>query len=111
MTRISLSTRPRPRLEALEAKLAPALNPVLIATIASGSTNSTPVSYAGLGDFVYFAAPGSPGDELWRTDGTAAGTTNVADIYPGGSFSPNGSSPRNLTAVGSTLFFTANDGT
>ncbi|WP_024969298.1 ELWxxDGT repeat protein, partial [Microcystis aeruginosa] len=42
----------------------------------------------------------------WKSDGTAAGTVLVKDIRPGGFTS----SPNNLTAVGNTLFFTANDG-
>jgi ELWxxDGT repeat protein len=42
---------------------------------------------------------------LWKSDGTAASTVLVKDIRPGSSYSP----PRNLTAVGSTLFFTADN--
>jgi len=110
--------RPRVRLEALEARLAPSGNPVLIADIDPGSGDSDPTSFAGMGGLVYFSAstgtaPSSTvGDELWRTDGTAAGTILVADIYPGGSglFVHSGS-PRNLTAVGNTLFFTATEPT
>ncbi|WP_353743905.1 ELWxxDGT repeat protein, partial [Microcystis sp. LSC13-02] len=49
---------------------------------------------------------GVDGRELWRSDGTAAGTVLVKDINPG-FFS---SYPLNLTAVGNTLFFTAYDG-
>lgn len=45
------------------------------------------------------------GRELWKTDGTEAGTELVKDIYTG----PDGSSPFNLTEVGSTLFFAAFD--
>ncbi|NCR19167.1 MAG: hyalin, partial [Microcystis aeruginosa LL13-03] len=40
------------------------------------------------------------------SDGTAAGTVLVKDIFPGSS----SSAPRYLTAVGNTLFFTAIDG-
>ena len=47
------------------------------------------------------------GSELWKTDGTAAGTVLVKDIRSGAS----GSYPHNLTNVNGTLFFTANDGT
>ncbi|MCU0530421.1 MAG: hypothetical protein MUD04_13290, partial [Cyanobium sp. Prado107] len=54
----------------------------------------------------FVAFDGASGSELWRSDGTSAGTVRVADINPGGGFS----SPTNLTAVGNTLFFTANDG-
>ncbi|MEZ5990302.1 MAG: hypothetical protein R3F30_14515 [Planctomycetota bacterium] len=42
----------------------------------------------------------------WRTDGTAAGTTMVADINAGA----GSSSPHYLTVVGSLLYFRANDG-
>jgi ELWxxDGT repeat protein len=55
--------------------------------------------------------------ELWKSDGTTAGTVIVKDIHPGrgcsyseppGCF--NGSYPRELTAVNNTLFFSAFDG-
>lgn len=48
--------------------------------------------------------PGA-GEELWKSDGTAAGTTLVKDINPG----PGGSFPQFLTNVDGTLFFNAND--
>src|SRR5262249_44439761 len=64
----------------------------------------------------FFAADdGVNGVELWKSDGTAAGTTLVKDIYPGGGpgyfggFYPNSSSPLNLTNVNGTLFFAAFD--
>ena len=41
------------------------------------------------------------------SDGTAAGTQLVEDIYPGA----NHGDPYYLTAVGSQLFFRVNDGT
>jgi ELWxxDGT repeat protein/cysteine-rich repeat protein len=41
--------------------------------------------------------------ELWRSDGTDAGTVQVADIYPG----VQGSEPCELVAVGGTVFFVA----
>jgi len=46
------------------------------------------------------------GSELWRSDGTAAGTYRLKEIRPG----PGGSEPQNLVAVGSELFFVADDG-
>ncbi len=58
------------------------------------------------------------GMELWKSDGTADGTTLVTDIYPGGygggyytGPDPNSSYPSNLTNVNGTLFFRADDGT
>ena len=62
------------------------------------------------------ALPGGPlflvlsddeaGAELWKSDGTDAGTVRVADINPG----PGGSIPHALTPVGSKLYFVADDG-
>jgi ELWxxDGT repeat protein len=65
-----------------------------------------------IGSTVFFAATGTNGKELWRSDGTAAGTTLVKDIDPGtetyeGVTYPRSSEPRSLTAVGTTLFFSA----
>jgi ELWxxDGT repeat protein len=55
------------------------------------------------------------GRELWKSDGTAAGTVRVKDIFPGtfdffGYTYPNSSYPEELTAVGGTLFFVATNG-
>ena len=77
--------------------------------------NATPVIYNAnpddmvvIGSVVFFSAfDPLLGRELWRSDGTEAGTQLVKDIHPG----DNASSPRNLTVVGSILYFTANDGT
>jgi ELWxxDGT repeat protein len=43
------------------------------------------------------------GSELWKSDGTAAGTVLVKDINP----ATEGSSPWAMAAVGNTLFFVA----
>ena len=63
---------------------------------------------------LYFAAAGDKrhGEELWRSDGTRKGTKMVRDIrHSAQDIRRNNlsSQPRNLTAVGNTLFFTASD--
>ena len=54
---------------------------------------------------MYFTADdGINARELWKSDGTEAGTVLVKDIAAGGGFA---SSPDELTAFGGQLFFTA----
>ncbi len=78
------------------------------------SSNSFPDQLTVVGDTLFFVATFDPpgGDfytdrELWKSDGTEAGTMQVKNIRPG----TDSSFPSQLTAVGNTLFFTANDGT
>lgn len=64
------------------------------------------------GGWLYFAADdGVHGSGVWRSDGTEANTTLVADPAPGAA----SAFPRNLTTIGSegsqTVFFLAKDGT
>ncbi len=60
-----------------------------------------------LGGFAYFRGDDRiHGSELWRSDGTMAGTTLVRDICPG----VCSSTPSELTVVGGKLFFRADEG-
>jgi ELWxxDGT repeat protein len=62
------------------------------------------VQSAALGNTLYFSAEeGSSGRELWKSDGSAAGTVLVADINPGSA----GSDPAWFEVIGDTLFFAA----
>ncbi len=58
-------------------------------------------------DYLYFSgnSPGS-GSELWRTDGTLGGTTQVSEIYSGAT----GSNISEITSNGTGFYFKATDG-
>ena len=61
-----------------------------------------------VGSTLYFAADdGTNGRELWKSDGTEAGTMMVKDINSGNATSL----PNWMAAVGNTLYFSANDTT
>src|SRR5262249_11288387 len=81
---------------------------------AGPARDSNPTGLTRVGSAIFFAADnGRAGVELWRTDGTEAGTAKVRNINalqdpnPGGSL---GSYPTSITAVGDEAFFVANDG-
>jgi ELWxxDGT repeat protein len=89
-----------------------AANTVLVADLMPGSGGSDPMEITAVGANIFFSATAPAGNkrrstfigrELWKTDGTAAGTVLVKDIWPGfGS-----SAPSNLVAVNNLLFFNA----
>src|SRR5207244_3151648 len=94
------SSRSRPAVEPLEARALLSVTPVDF----PAAVTSAPVAMNGV---LYFSATDAAhGDELWRSDGTAAGTYLLKDIRPG----IGKSAPRSFTAVGGALFFAANDG-
>lgn len=76
--------------------------------IMPGSGSSNPADFTVVGNTLYFTA-NSPtnGRELWKTDGTPAGTTIVRNINvrPGAS-----SNPKDLVAFQGQLYFTADNG-
>jgi ELWxxDGT repeat protein len=76
------------------------------ASTGTKTLSSNPSALVNVGGTLFFAATGGAhGRELWRSDGTRAGTVRVKDIRPGGS----SSNPADLTAVGNRFFFTAFD--
>ena len=81
---------------------------VLLKDIRIGANlSSSPNFMRSAGSRVYFEArghiPAWAGYELWTSDGTTTGTVCVADLQPGS----GNSTPRQMTSVGSTLYFTA----
>jgi ELWxxDGT repeat protein len=84
------------------------------ATLPDGRTSGTAMapgrSMNPLGTLYFVADDGSHGSELWRSDGTEAGTAMVKDIRPGprGGLDQFGSD--GATDVAGNLFFWANDG-
>jgi ELWxxDGT repeat protein len=85
---------------------------ILLKDIHPGAGSSLSALYPAVGapiihGVAFFAANnGVNGFELWKSNGTAAGTVLVKDIRPGAI----GSNPLNLTNVNGTLFFSANNG-
>ena len=88
---------------------------ILTGFSAGSPLSSEPQELTAVGNTLFFTVnDGITGRELWKSDGTSKGTTLVANIanpvvngtsYPGDSSNPSG-----LTAVGNTLFFTADGG-
>jgi ELWxxDGT repeat protein len=85
-----------------------------------GAPSGAPPAMFPLGDgrAVFAAEDGANGRELWVSDGTAAGTYLLADLwpgtfnpYPGSGDYPGSSSPSNFVALGpGRILFTASDG-
>ena len=80
----------------------------LLLDIYSGS-NSSNATFGPIlnGKMLFSASTAAAGNELWITDGTAAGTTMVKDIRTGS----DSSYPGNMTSAGDKVYFRANDGT
>src|SRR5262249_56380828 len=87
-------------------RVTPSLTPQMVLDI-NTALSSNPSQIVAVGSTTYFTADdGVNGVELWKSDGTAAGTVLVKDINPGSA----SSNPSSLTNVNGTLFFTASDG-
>lgn len=83
------------------------INPSMGTSLSSGSNPNDLFVYDG---YLFFSADdGTNGRELWRTDGTAVGTTMVADIFPN-TLNPafgKGSNPDYFIEFNNELYFSA----
>ncbi len=84
--------------------------------------DSNPTNLFNFNGALYFVATdGANGNELWKSDGTEAGTVIVRDIFPGVSYNNlsyyvsglfgNSSAPANFAVVNGSLLFSATDST
>lgn len=86
----------------------------LLADLNAGAAGSAPLHLGSLvvagkadaGQAMFVLSDGKTGREIWVTDGTKAGTTQLKDINPAGD-----STPTPWTAVGGVAVFGANNGT
>ena len=72
----------------------------------AASLGSDPEDLTQVGNQLFFTAQGPGGRELWKSDGSEAGTVRLKDIRPG----RYSSQISQLTNVDGTLFFRAYDG-
>jgi ELWxxDGT repeat protein len=79
----------------------------MVKDIIPGTPGSDPRMLTDVNGMLFFAATTTAaGEELWKTNGTFAGTVLVKDIHPGAT----GSSLASFTNVNGILYFKANDG-
>ena len=72
-----------------------------------GPSNTFDPSLVAVGNKVFFVSANfSEGLELWKSDGSVAGTALFKDI----NFGPMGAAPTGMTNVNGTLYFSADDG-
>jgi ELWxxDGT repeat protein len=87
-------------------------NTVLLKDCFTGPNSSLPSNFTKISNYVYFSAFGGPepdwkgGTELWRTDGTTAGTVFIKDVNN----SHVSSNPRNFKGYNNEAYFVATAG-
>lgn len=89
-----------------------AQTPYLVKDIRTGSSNSTPFSLININGTLFFSAyDNTNGRELWKSDGTDAGTVLVKDIYIGtnNSMVNSASASDYMANMNGILYFAATD--
>ncbi|MDY0170569.1 MAG: phosphatase PAP2 family protein, partial [Thermoguttaceae bacterium] len=95
------------RCEPLEDRRMLAITPFLLQDINLFPADVGPEQIVAVGDVAFFTADlQGVGRELWKSDGTEAGTELVMDINPGAA----SSTPQQLTVLDDMLYFTAETG-
>jgi ELWxxDGT repeat protein len=86
--------------------------PQLVKDIAPGDAGLIFSSLTNVNGTLFFStSAGGGGFELWKSDGTQAGTVRVKDIWPGASSSMDPNVVSSFLDVNGVLFFVADDGT
>lgn len=81
--------------------------PELIKVFAHATGSSNPSNFVSCNGLLFFTYnDGANGTELWKSDGTLAGTVMVSNIRNGSA----SSDPSNFLPIGNILYFSANDG-
>ncbi len=100
----TLRRSPALQLEALEDRTTPSVLGARLLKDINTSGVSDPGYLTEIDGIAYFAATDSSGDrELWRTDGTTAGTYCLRDINPDINPGPASSSPGDLISLNGEL--------
>jgi ELWxxDGT repeat protein len=96
-----------PALLGFSMPLPAAVTPELVKDIATNEQGANITPYVSMGSYVLFQGVDlAHGSELWKSDGTPAGTSLLADIWPG----PNTGTSSNMARAGNLCFFSANSG-
>jgi ELWxxDGT repeat protein len=97
----------RPQVEALEDRTVMSGTPTLVADIFPGAAGSYPQGLVGLNGNIYFVASDGPTSDLWKSDGTAAGTVKVKQFTLDGA---GGALPDLVNVCGRLYFSASNQG-